>query len=1240
MKDNISIIFAAIIGTFLIVLLPLYSILDRQDSMSYNVVLTSTTNFVDSIRNNGFIDKESYYNYISALASTSNTYKVTLEAYRKILISETDEFGNIIQDSYVEEIELYNTKDILEVLEGNTEVDVTNSNEKNNVFLFNPNDEIYVKVHNTNMTAGSVIYNVIAGASNSKVINVSYGGVVNKINWDLYDKIQAETTLVPEVVMSVPVNGANSTNIKRVNADASLDNIDCSLENLEDYTGETSLEDLCGDVIGSTSGENYTYLYDLAEEVNKTIRVAVELKRFDSINGPNGLVKLSELKAEDFEDENGVKSSIESHIIKDYIRLNGMYASVDLSLREDTPYYVFEIKLTNVRMSELDYISSLASITILPGLGQDQNGTLSIGAETVQIELTDETAVNTVMISNPYIWNKLIKTKNLTDSRILDDVIYSNMDIAFVISYTGINDQSDESILAAIEENLKVYINEAKYSNLEIFTAKTLNDNYGINIQTDTAGHVIVKFRYTEPNTSKNNYIELLDGWIATNIEEVIDAEEDEELVLYASGAKSTEYAVILDDSAPLEPSIALDGIRANDDSGWYISDVTLNLVGSTSDTIRRIIEVETSEGSVTGEEISELGGSGVYKNTLILEGAMTLAEQEITQTTISTEGISYAIAKAYDYVGNVVETKRQEIKIDKTAPTAPKINLIGDKGANGWYTSNVRVEIIPGTDITSGVEKTTFKVEGANEFAEIPGTSYRLETEGKSTVIATTYDKAGNKTETAIDVYIDKSEPSDATISVIQGEKNSPNNDWYYTDVTLKVTVDAKDSISGLGTSSYRITGNSEVPTTEFEGTTKEITITTNGTHNVTVYTCTVAGNCKDTKYTVKIDKDAPNAPTIKVNSGAEGENGWFTSNVELEIVSNGDVGPSFESDITYTITNQGTTTIEKEIKNNGKIFFNKEGEYILKVYSRDIALNKVVVEKIVKIDKTKPTAADFVITGTKGVDDWYISDVTISHQGSQDAVSGIQSVTLSSESITENTTGKVVTLVTKDNAGHTVTKDITIKLDKSVPTDPIINLDSAPTGTGPFGMNLYNKDIQVTITPGVDYFMPGVDNLDKTTYEVTSGSGSNVIIPETEGTSFKITEEGIITIIARTYDKAGNVALATKVLWISKTKPATPVITSINETNVENSYSQTITSTSNIISLGISKVTEGNDINITLINQSTYERIVITKKADLKNIQIQLSQKGTYSIKVTQTNMFGTLSDESTGLYLYKYE
>ena len=1347
MKDNISIIFTAIIGTFLIVLLPLYSILDRQDSMSYNVVLTSTTNFVDNIRNNGFVDRESYYNYISALASTSNTYKVTLEAYRKTLIHETDEFGNIIPDSYIEEIELYNTQDILEVLEGETEVGVENSNEKNNVYLFDVNDEIYVKVYNTNITAGSVIYNVVAGDSNSQVINVSYGGVVNKVNWELYDKIQAETALVPEVTMTVPVNGRDELNLKKINSNGEIVNIDCTNEEvladetlkelctdegeyilnqtnlnvyLYDLNGETigiqanllatdeitipsfgtytvaeiyeselrdnilnkineyisteyisrrdiqlslvkedeenyTLEILLTNVkidekyylsnsaslaiasglsdkltgtvylgttaaqVNSESGDSYTYLYDLSAEKNKTIKVLVELKRINKINtgkneeGTEIYTPLSKLQPSDFEETNGEKSAIEKYIVDEqkYIQLNGMDADINLKLVEpqDNPYYYFEIELTNVRMSEIDYISTLASIIILPGLGQDENGTLSMGGETIEIELTDPSAVNTLVISKPHIWQKLLKTKNKSDAIISSGVVYSNVEIAFIISYTGINGYTYDEIVQAIRENLKVYITDSEYSDIEIITEQEMNEIHKINLSTDTAGHVVAKFKYTAPNNSKNNYIELTEGWITTN------ANDEPEEGIPSAGAKSSEYAVKLDDLAPNKPGIIIEGTKGA--NAWYTSNVELFVDESADDE------------------------SGIYRHTITIEGAGTKAEEEITEYTLEAEGISYVIVRAYDYAGNVSET-REEIKIDKTVPTAPVVSLTGTEGTNGWYTSDVKFVVTPGTDAISGIDRTKYTIEGANKLSdELEALTGKVTKEGKSTVIATTYDKAGNKTETRIDVYIDKSTPPDATIEVIQGEKNSPDIEWYYTDVTLKITVDATDSISGLGTSSYRITGSSEVPTTQFEGAIKEITITENGTHNITVYTYTVAGNFKETKYTVQIDKDAPNTPTVTL-SGTEGENSWYTSNVEVTVTSNGDVGTSVEKGMTYKIIENGIEPlIETEIANNGKIFFNDEGEYILKVYSRDMALNKVEVEKVIKIDKTNPTSAEFVIEGTKGVDDWYISDVTLSHQGAQDSISGIQGVTLSTNSITENTAGTNVTLTTKDYAGNTVTKEIIIKIDKDAPTKPVITLGSKPTGDGFFGALMYNHDVEVTITPGEDYFLPNIDNLDRTTYEVTTNNGSVTLIPETEGTNLKITYEGIITITARTYDKAGNVSYETEVLMINKSKPSTPRILSINGTNVEGTSSKEVTSTSNTITLEIGGVTEGNDVKIILTNQTTYEETEITETA-IENtpIQVQLTEKGSYSIKVTQTNMYGTESDMSTEYYTYTYQ
>ena len=1244
MKDNISIIFTAIIGTFLIVLLPLYSILDRQDSMSYNVVLTETTNFVDSIRNNGFLDRDTYYNYISALATTANTYKVTIEAYRKTLIKDTDESGNIIDNSFVEEIELYNTQDILRVLEGETksDTDTSDANMKDNVYLFDVNDEIYVKVYNTNMTAGSVIYNVIAGVVPEKVINVSYGGVINKINWELYDKVQEDIDLAPEVVMSVPVNSNNDTNITKIEQNSDFANIGCSIENLDDVIGETDLEELCGDLVDSTSLASYSYYYDLTQEKNRTIKVAVELRRFAKIDVGNEYIPISDLNETHFK-----------KIISDYIQLNGMDANVSLNLRTKGDYYVFDITLTNVRLSILDYIYSFASITILPGLGMDENGVLSLGAETVQIELIDESAVHEVKISQPHNWKQFLKTNILEQSVIEDNTVYVNQEIFFVISYKGINAPSDSQeesnriLKQAIADNLKVYINEAEYSDIKIYTVDELNEEYGTNEKNSeliNAGRLFVKFEYTKANNSKNNYIELLEGWIATNIDTNISEEQqDDAFSTYAYGAKSSEYAVLLDDVGPIEPSILLEGTKGNND--WYTSDVTLNLIASTSDQIKKSVEVVDADGNYIDQQIKP-GGSGVYKNTVIIEGKNAEQEKEIEKIALVKEGISYAIAKAYDYIGetgNTTETEKLEIKIDKTAPTAPQISVSGKEGNNGWYTSEIVVEITPGKDNISGVSETKYRIEGANKLDETEGTKYTITKEGTSTFIATTWDNAGNKSESRVNISIDKSTPPDATIEVVEGQKNSPSTEWYYTDVRLKITVDASNSISGLGTSSYKINGKDSL---QFVGNTQELALTENGVYEIIVTTSTVAGNIKETEYIVKIDKSAPNQPITDV-TGTKGENNWYTSNVEIAVTPNGDVGTSGEKTITYKIITNGIEpNVEKEIPNNNIILLNTEGENKLIIYARDNALNKIQSEQVVWIDKTAPTTAQFILTGTKGNDDWYTSDVSLYYQGAIDDISGIQNVTLSHQSITENTSGTTVTLTTKDNAGHVVTKEQVIKIDKYAPSKPTININSEPTGTGIFGTLLYNKDVEVNIIPGVDTFLPNISNLDKTTYKVTRkvGETTEELVDETvinEGVTFTTEWEGNIIIESTTWDKAGNSNTQTTTLWIDKSIPTTPSIVSINGTNVEGVISQTINSTNNTVNLQINNLGVGNKVTITLINNETYENIVreITYTKDMV-IQLQLENKGSYSIQVKQTNMYGTESGTSTGLYTYIYE
>lgn len=1216
MKENVSIIFAAIIGTFLIVILPLYSILDRQDSMAYNVVLTATTNFVDNVRNKGFIDKESYTNYIREISTTGNTYKVKIEAYKNVLIQETDENGNVIPNSFVEEKELYNTQDILKIIENEEKnnIDIGQSNKKNNIYLFNENDEIYVKVYNTNITSGSVIYSVIANISNMKVIDISYGGVINKVNWELYEKIQTDSATAPEVVMAVPVNSKNSTNIQKLS-----ETIDEG-EYFEEYE----------------EGQNYVYLYDLSKVENKTIKVAVELRNFTSIHigedkeGADIFKPLSELTNEILEDDSKGMSP-EQYIIQNYIRLDGMVGNINLKLRKQQDYYAFDIEITNVIMTTLDYISTKARIVILAGLGQDENETLSLSGESVELELMDETMVNTVVISRPCIWSKLLRTKSLDQSVITDNIVYAKEEIAFVISYTGINNKSDDEVKKAIENNLNIYISDASYSELEYYTAYELNEEYAINIGTVSAGHIIVKFKYDSENLSNENYINLEEGWIQTSEETLIDPETGEEIEVVAKGASSVKYQVLSDIAAPIKPMISLEGTLGGTE-GWYTSDVILTLIPSKNDLIIK-------------NGIEQVGGSGVEKSTVTITGDIKQTETEETPLTLTTDGISYIVPKAYDYVGNVVTGDKQQVKIDKVQPTEPKIQIVsGQQGSNEWYTSDVKIRIIPGTDGTSGVLKTTYKIEGANAISEREGTSYTLTKTGYSVVTATTYDKAGNSSSTELHINIeqkDETDIPDARIDVVTGEKNDVNNKWYVTNVKLRATLDVGEAISGLGESEYEITGDDAKPLTKVQGNTLDIDLTKNGTHNIVIYTKTGAGNTKVTTYLVQIDKNAPKVPSLNIVQSDDlklGENDWYISNVALQVTANGDIGPSGEQMPMYyaALKDQETEEILREINNNGKIYLNDDGEYKIKVYTQDGALNRSNTEELpIKIDKTPPTAADFIVKGDKKITNsqWYTSDVTISYEGEKDDTSGIQSVQLSHSSITEDTTGTDVILITKDNAGHTVTKNVNIKLDKEAPTTPQIKLD-APTGSGIFGASLYNKNVNVTITPGIDL----VSEVAKTTYEVTTQGGRSVIA-ETEGTSFTVTEEGTLTITARTYDNAGNVSETSQVIWINKTKPAVPKIISINDTDVEGIANVNITSKLNKINLVVSNLEENNTVRVKLVNLTTNETQEMSiAVVENKNIEIGLTSEGIYSITVIQRNVYGSES-ASQGIYNYEY-
>ncbi len=226
--------------------------------------------------------------------------------------------------------------------------------------------------------------------------------------------------------------------------------------------------------------------------------------------------------------------------------------------------------------------------------------------------------------------------------------------------------------------------------------------------------------------------------------------------------------------------------------------------------------------------------------------------------------------------------------------------------------------------------------------------------------------------------------------------------------DVTVKVNSD--DILKYCITS-----GDTCTPTLDLNG---DITLDTEGDNRV----CVIEPGAVDAKVVcsdvVTIDKTLPviNNPII---TGTVGTNGWYTSDVTIE--TNG----TSNNDDLESITIDKTT-----------IDYNTDGELIT-ITAIDKAGNMAVKTFIIKVDKEAPVITNYDLTGSTGLNNWYISDVTVSGLTATDNLSGVKDIVSNETVFTTETLGTDVIITATDNAGN-VTREVveTIKIDKTKPT------------------------------------------------------------------------------------------------------------------------------------------------------------------------------------------------------------
>lgn len=209
MKDNFSVVITVIVLVMLIVIFPLYNYFERQDDMSYNLVLRATTNFVDTVLGSGYIDQETYDNFVNIIAATGNMYDIELEAHKKFLIKNPD---NTSTNEYIEVYEIDYNNDIFESLENNTTSNSLLDKKilKSGAYKFNEGDQFYIKLTNSNTTMAGAIFNTIVPTANKKRISVNYGGIIKNNSWKEVDA----TYLVYAKGGSFVLNSTSHPNLK------------------------------------------------------------------------------------------------------------------------------------------------------------------------------------------------------------------------------------------------------------------------------------------------------------------------------------------------------------------------------------------------------------------------------------------------------------------------------------------------------------------------------------------------------------------------------------------------------------------------------------------------------------------------------------------------------------------------------------------------------------------------------------------------------------------------------------------------------------------------------------------------------------------------------------------------------------------------------------------------------------------------------------------------------------------
>ncbi|MEC0371502.1 hypothetical protein [Paenibacillus chibensis] len=179
MSNAVSKIVAVLLAVALLFIYPAAEAYRKQDDVSRIIVNNAVTQFVDAVRNKGYLSPVMYQDFVNEMAASGNEMEIQMEhlhkQYTPVYTDASD--PNTFQHEFDVSYAGYYTADIMSVLFPDNETPKDRDIRK---YKMNAGDFFKVTIRNPNRTPGTIMMDFVTGSDSgvAPAMAYRYGGMV------------------------------------------------------------------------------------------------------------------------------------------------------------------------------------------------------------------------------------------------------------------------------------------------------------------------------------------------------------------------------------------------------------------------------------------------------------------------------------------------------------------------------------------------------------------------------------------------------------------------------------------------------------------------------------------------------------------------------------------------------------------------------------------------------------------------------------------------------------------------------------------------------------------------------------------------------------------------------------------------------------------------------------------------------------------------------------------------------